>query len=252
MPDIPSLYADLSGYYDQFCAEVDYAEQCNFANRAFECFSTSGGRDYLDLACGTGPHLLHMQNYGFVLNGLDNSAHMLGQASVKVPRAQLFLSDMAELDQHKAYDLVSCFLYSIHYCHPMARLDQTLQRVWQALKPGGVFIFNAVDAQGARQQHTVTTRVQEGEACLNFTSGWLYAGTGEVLDLTLSITRETSGGKQSWQDQHRMTALLLPQLQRMLSDIGFELTLFEHDYAAMHVWGGQSFNVIVVARKPDC
>jgi len=49
-----------------------------------------------------------------------------------------------------------------------------------------------------------------------------------------------------------MTALLLPQLQLMLSDIGFEVTVLEHDYAAMHVWGGQSFNVIIVARKPDC
>lgn len=66
MSEISNLYADLSVYYDRFCAEVDYAEQCAFANRAFGCFATSGGRDYLDLACGTGPHLLHMGgDYGF-------------------------------------------------------------------------------------------------------------------------------------------------------------------------------------------
>lgn len=65
MSEIPSLYADLSVYYDRFCAEVDYAEQCAFANRAFGCFAASGGRNYLDLACGTGPHLLHLGDDGF-------------------------------------------------------------------------------------------------------------------------------------------------------------------------------------------
>lgn len=49
-----NLYADLASYYDQFCNEVDYTEQCEFAARAFDCFACSGGRDYLDLACGTG------------------------------------------------------------------------------------------------------------------------------------------------------------------------------------------------------
>src|SRR5690554_6530717 len=61
-----NLYADLAGYYDQFCAEVDYAEQCEFALRAFSCFGDSGGKNYLDLACGTGQHLQYMATCGFV------------------------------------------------------------------------------------------------------------------------------------------------------------------------------------------
>jgi len=252
MSEISNLYADLSVYYDRFCAEVDYAEQCAFANRAFGCFATSGGRDYLDLACGTGPHLLHMGDYGFELNGLDNSIRMLEQAAIKVPDAQLMLADMAALDQHHAYDLVTCFLYSIHYSHPVSVLRKTLQQVWKALKPGGVFIFNAVDARGACRQHTVTTHVQEGDVSLQFSSGWHYAGHGEVLDLRLSITEDSSSGRRRWQDQHRMTALSLHQLEALLRDIGFEVNVFEHDYSVMNVWGGESFNVIVVATRTDC
>ena len=48
------LYADLSRYYDGFCAGVDYAGQADFLRRAHGCFGESGGRDYLDLGCGTG------------------------------------------------------------------------------------------------------------------------------------------------------------------------------------------------------
>ena len=61
-----ALYADLAQYYDRFCAEVNYAEQCDYAVRAFRAFTRSDGYEYLDLACGTGQHLLAMQQHGFV------------------------------------------------------------------------------------------------------------------------------------------------------------------------------------------
>ena len=250
MSDIANLYASLSGYYDQFCAEVDYAEQCAFASRAFSCFASSGGRDYLDLACGTGPHLQYMEAQGFSLAGLDNSARMLQLASLKVPSARLLLSDMAELDETGAFDLVTCFLYSIHYSYPPEKLLETLRCVWRALKPGGIFIFNAVDAAGACQAHPVTTQLQEGDSRLIFESGWHYRGRGDVLDLRLTITRDGPDGAQRWEDHHHMSALSFSELAGMLESSGFESTFLEHDYTSMRDWDGKSFNVIVVAGRP--
>jgi len=249
MQSTGNLYTDLSHWYDQFCSQVDYAEQCAFANRAFSAFASSGGREYLDLACGTGPHLLHMQEYGFSLTGLDNSARMLELAAVKVPSAEFLLCDLAAFDHNEHFDLITCFLYSIHYSHPVSAFQQTLKRAWQALKPGGVFIFNSVDAAGATQTHTVNTELQDGDTRLRFESGWHYQGQGDVLDLRLAITRTSGAGVERWHDQHRMTAILLPQLQDLLVQSGFEVTLMEHDYQRMQPWGGESFNVIVVACK---
>ncbi len=245
-----NIYADLSSYYDQFCAEVNYAEQCAFAERVFMLFAPDDKRDYLDLACGTGQHLQYMEARGFVPHGLDNSASMLVRAAERCPGAQLQLRDMAELDQVALYDLITCFLYSVHYSHPTAALTETLRRTWNALKPGGIFIFNAVDARGIRNDSGVTTRLNDGDSQFTFNSSWHYRGTGDVLDLALAITRETKGERQEWCDHHTMTAVTLPQLMAMLGDIGFEITLLEHDYAVMTEWNGTSFNGIFVARKP--
>lgn len=246
-----NLYADLSDYYDQFCAQVDYAGQCAFAARVFGGFARSGGRDYLDLACGTGQHLQEMTRLGFVPTGLDNSPAMLAQAQARCPQAQLLLCDLATFEQTASFDLISCFLYSLHYSHPLSHFAETIERVWQALKPGGVFVFNTVDARGARDEHKVVTRVRAAEANLRFTSGWHYRGQGEVLDLHLSITRESSGNTQTWHDHHTMTAVTLPELEQMLLAMGFEVTLFEHDYERLSLWNGDSFNAIVVATRPD-
>lgn len=245
-----SLYADLSGYYDRFCTHIDYAEQSAFARRVFAAFAASDGRVCLDLACGSGQHLLALQAHGFAPHGLDNSAEMLALAAQRCPSATLQLCDLAAFDANARYDFITCFLYSLHYSHPRSALAETLRRSHAALKPGGVLLFNAVDARGIRNVAGITSSSRDGEAELQFRSGWHYAGTGEVLDLHLQITRSTPGGIQRWQDHHVMTALDFPCLQTLLQDCGFEVTMLEHDYGALRPWDGVSSNAIFVACKP--
>lgn len=250
MHDTGNLYADLSGYYDQFCSDVNYQEQCEFSLRAFDCFGASGGRDYLDLACGTGQHLRHMADFGFTPTGLDYNQAMLDQAALRCPEAQLVCCDMAALDQLEAFDLITCFLYSIHYSHPTTAVAETLWRAHRALKPGGLMIFDAVDKRGITPHNDVISQAEDGSARLSFQSGWRYRGEGEVLDLELCITREDASGTRCWRDHHTMTAITLPEMRDLLEGAGFEVTLLEHDYGSMRAWDGASFNAIVAAFKP--
>lgn len=249
-----SLYADLSRYYDQFCAGVDYAQQCDFAERALRCFGESIGSDalageYLDLACGTGPHLYFLQQKGFAVSGLDNSQPMLDQAQQRVPQAQLSLCDLAAFEYDGQFDLISCFLYSIHYSYPLSALHETLRRAYRALKPGGVFIFDMVDKRGIRNSEGVVTQCDSAEGALRFQSGWKYGGEGDVLDLHLSIELTGRSGVQRWSDHHTMTATTIAAVKSQLVQTGFEVTLLEHDYSRLQEWGGESFNVIVVAVR---
>lgn len=245
------LYADLSGYYDHFCADIDYAGQCAFARRVFETFASSGAHEYLDLACGTGQHLLEMQQHGFVPHGLDNSAQMLALAAQRCPSAALQLCDLAAFEQQGCFDFITCFLYSLHYSHPRAALAETLRRSFAALKPGGVLLFNAVDARGVRNDAGVSTSMREGEAEFSFRSGWFYRGEGEVLDLNLAIARTEAGSRQEWRDHHVMTALDFATLQQLLDDCGFHTTVLEHDYEKLCAWDGSSSNALFVACRPQ-
>lgn len=245
-----NLYADLAGYYDQFCAEVDYAGQCAFARRVFQAFAGSSGRAYLDLACGTGQHLLDMQQHGFAPHGLDNSTAMLAMAAQRCPEAELQLCDLAAFEQQEQFDFITCFLYSLHYSHPVSALSETLRRSFAALKPGGVLLFNAVDARGVQNGGGVTTHLRDGAAELSFQSGWHYRGSGEVLDLNLTIARQAGDEVQRWRDHHTMTALTFPQLQELLERAGFDVHVLEHDYELLRGWDGKSPNAIFVACKP--
>ncbi len=246
-----NIYADLSGYYDRFCADVNYAEQCAFARRVFTTFAASGAHEYLDLACGTGQHLLDMQAHGFVPHGLDNSGAMLALAARRCVGAELQLCDLAEFEWQGRFDLITCFLYSLHYSHPTTAVEQTLQRSFAALKPGGVLLFNAVDARGIQNDSGITTQLADGADLLSFRSAWYYRGEGEVLDLTLNIARESAAGTERWGDHHTMTALTFPQIDALLQAAGFVVTVMEHDYSLLKQWDGLSSNAIFVACKPS-
>ena len=244
-----NLYADLSQYYDGFCYDVNYAEQCDFTQRAFDCFAESNGNHYLDLACGTGQHLSLMHKKGFTVTGLDNSQHMLDATALRCPSAVLMLCDLASFDVDARFDLISCFLYSIHYSHPISALTETLQRAFSALKSGGVLIFDMVDKSGIAARDVVT-QLEQDNAKFTFRSGWRYNGNGESMELQVSIQREDALSVQNWQDYHPMTAITIAQMQALMNEAGFSVTILEHDYSMLKEWDGNSYNVIMVAKKP--
>lgn len=249
MSPLSALYADLSGYYDRFCLEVDYAAQCDFATRVARTFGDSDGQAYLDLACGTGQHLAHMTARGFTGTGLDNSQAMLDQAAARCPGLEWLCCDLAAFDTPGRFDLITCFLYSIHYSHPRARLRETLARAYAALRPGGVLLFDLVDMAGIGTRDAVT-RLDDGEARYTFRSGWRYPGSGETLALEVSIEREDAQGRQQWQDRHAMTAIGIAEVRTAMRELGFEVTVLERDVSRLREWDGRSFNVMMVGARP--
>ena len=79
-----ALYTDLSGYYDLMCVDIDYQTQSSCVRRLQQLFG-NGGNTYLDLACGTGPHVRHFIDYGYLCFGLDINQILTYQVKGKYP-----------------------------------------------------------------------------------------------------------------------------------------------------------------------
>tara|TARA_R110001592_G_scaffold75526_1_gene228666 strand:+ start:7264 stop:8016 length:753 start_codon:yes stop_codon:yes gene_type:complete len=249
MSKLNQLYVDLSTYYDHFCRHIDYVDQCAFANRVYDLFNESNLHKYFDLACGTGQHLKFMHDYGFEVSGLDNSQAMLDQALIRCPSATLLHCDLAGFENRAEFDLITCFLYSMHYSHPISSFTETLKRTYEALVPGGLFVFDMVDKFGIRNISDLIDKVENEDEALSFNSRWYYRGEGEVLDLFLDIQRKTENGVQDWNDHHTMTAVEIPQVKNWMNDIGFQVTLLERDFQKIKEWNGESANVLVIGLK---
>lgn len=242
-----ALYTDLSNYYDLMCADINYREQSDYVRRLHQLFGNQG-TDYLDLACGTGPHIRHFIDFGFTANGVDLNQPMLDIAQLRCPEAQFTQQDMCELKTASQLDLISCFLYSIHYNQSIATLTKCIANIHAALKPGGIFCFNAVDKNTIDNRAGIKRNLQQDNSDFCFQSNWYYCGTGEQQELQLSIQKTNNGVTEYWRDQHTMVALSFQQLQELLEPY-FEVHVLAHDYEKIMPWQNGSGNAFFVGIK---
>jgi SAM-dependent methyltransferase len=242
------LYSDLSGYYDLLCSEIDYVEQSAAALRIHQAFG-AGGLEYLDLACGTGPHIEQFIRYGYRSTGLDLNAAMLTLAARRCTQAEFSLQNMSDFSFAKKFDLVTCFLYSIHYCYPSSRLLSAFERTFSALNSGGVFCFDAVNKNKIANDAGIKHRLNKDGVEFAFQSRWQYPVAGDAMKLVLNIERGIGAEQQFWQDEHTMCAVDVQFLTYELTRLGFEVTMLERDFTRLIPWDGISGNVLVVCVK---
>ncbi|MEZ9351802.1 class I SAM-dependent DNA methyltransferase [Vibrio splendidus] len=242
-----ALYTDLSGYYDLMCVDIDYQAQSNCVRRLHQIFG-NGGKTHLDLACGTGPHVRHFIDFGYQSNGLDLNAPMLDIAQVRCPEANFSEQNMSSFEVAEPLDLITCFLYSIHYNDGFEKLKECVESVHRALKPEGIFCFNVVDKDKISNDLFVrhTTNLEQDD--FTFSSGWYYSGKGDKQTLKLSIEKTTAGETQVWNDEHPMVAFSFKELIEILKPY-FEVNIFEHDYDKLIPWDTQSGNALITCVK---
>ena len=242
-----ALYTDLSSYYDLMCADINYEEQSNYVRRIHQLFDNQG-KNYLDIACGTGPHVRHFIDFGYQASGLDINQPMLDIAQQRCPEAKFILQDMSNFKVTEQLDLITCFLYSIHYNDGIHKLKECIASTHAALNTGGIFCFNAVDKNTIDNRDGIKHSVEHNNSYFTFQSGWNYCGQGDKQTLILNIEKTTAEKTESSQDQHQMVAVSFQHLQELLAPY-FEIHIFEHVFDKIVPWNGFSGNAIFVAVK---
>jgi SAM-dependent methyltransferase len=95
----------------------------------------------LELGCGTGSMLKHLQ-HNYKVSGLDTSSRMLSIARHKVPQAKLFRQDMVDFHLDDRFDVICCVFDSINHVRRFSDWKRVFARVRRHLSPGGCFLFD--------------------------------------------------------------------------------------------------------------
>ena len=242
-----ALYTDLSGYYDLMCADIDYLAQSTYVRRLHHLFGNSGKR-HLDLACGTGPHIRHFIDNGYQSQGLDLNQPMLDQAKLRCPEASFVQQDMCNFEVSAPLDLITCFLYSIHYSGDIEKLMSCINSAYRALSDGGMLCFNVVEKNMINNHSSVRHSTQHDGNHFIFASGWHYPGKGEHQSLRLSIEKSNSNETLKWSDEHPMVAISFEQIKQLLSPY-FDVYMFDHDYEKIVPLSDNAGNAFIACIK---
>ena len=120
--------------------EVDFLAHC------FRQYARIPVRRVLDIACGTGPHLIRLAERGYGMAGLDlspqNVAFLAERLEAKGLRADLVVGDMTGFRLREPVDAAICMQDSQGHLLTNDQVLGHLRCVARALRRGGVYVFD--------------------------------------------------------------------------------------------------------------
>ena len=140
-----NAYKEVAVSYDRLTNDVDYSAVVAFYKEIIECEGISP-RTAVDLACGTGSVAMLLAQSGLQVTAVDMSEDMLAVAWSKAQELDnpptFVCQKLQELRLARGVDLAVCALDSMDYITDPKDCHEAIRRVYKALNPGGIFIFD--------------------------------------------------------------------------------------------------------------
>ena len=213
------------------------------------------GGHVLDLACGVGIACVKFAQAGYRVTGLDRSAGMLAQARQKAREAGAQVNwlerDMRDWQIDPPADLLTSMYDALNYMLTADDLGAVFGCVGQALKPGGLFIFDMNTIRGLAENWGTRTHINfegEGLFIVNRTR-WDHETNTNTLVLH-GFARRDDGLWEHWSETHVQRGFPIIEIRRLLSDAGLETLTVLDAHATGNVEAGpQTTRVLLAARR---
>ena len=215
-------YHALAASYDRLTNDVDYEATVEFY---MEILRREGvkPRTVVDLACGTGSVTAILAKMGYPVLGIDMSEEMLTEAAMKTmdidPMPRFVCQKLQELKLPRAVDMAVCALDSLDYVTDPDDCKEAIRRIYKALNPGGIFIFDVNTPE--------KLRAMDGQVFLDEDDDVYCVWRGEFDEETNICTywmdlfqRQGKTWNRSY-EEHREYAYSEEQLRTFLKAAGF-------------------------------
>lgn len=249
-----SQYGKLAKVYDYLMSGVNYDEWADYICDIAGKFEMRP-RIILDLACGTGNSSLSLAKKGYRVIGVDLSPEMLDVAQKKAAaeniQLDLFEQDMRKLKLPDSFgiDMVVAYQDGLNYMLEDADLLEVLQRVYQVLNSGGLFIFDINSVDKLPSSKGETTFYDEEQMTLIWESS--YDSQADIWQIVLTgFLKRDNGYYEKFQETHREKYHTREKVVEYLKQTGYEVLAV---YNAFTLEEGTNSNkrLYYVARKEE-
>jgi SAM-dependent methyltransferase len=206
------------------------------------------GKKVLDLCCGYGRHSRYLAGLGARVTGVDLSAPLLKEAisqSVNEP-IQYMRCDMREIPIQNEMDLVLNLFTSFGYFDSNKENEAVLKKVYQALKPGGIFLFDYLNPSFVKQHLVPFSRETVGGKEI---TQYRTIEKGKV-NKTIFVTDLESATKKQFEEKVKLYSM--QHLKKMMERNGLDIVHTFGDYNASPFHNRDAPRTIFICRKGEC
>ncbi len=215
-------YHALAASYDRLTNDVDYDKIVDFYHQVLELEGVQP-KTAVDLACGTGSVALRLSHRGYRVIGVDMSEEMLTVASQRgqgQPQSPTYVCQrLQQLHLPRGVDLAVCALDGLNYILNPEDCRRAIQRVYKALNPGGIFIFDVNTPE--------KLRAMDGQVFLDEDEDVYCVWRGEfdeaanICSYGMDLFQRQGNKWQRSFEEHQEYAYCVPQLRGYLRSAGF-------------------------------
>jgi SAM-dependent methyltransferase len=204
--------------------EVDFLVHC------FRRFARRPVRRVLDIACGTGPHLIRLAERGYDMAGLDLSPkniEFLGRRLAdKGLDGDLVVGDMTDFRLPRPVDAAICMQDSQGHLLTNAQLIAHLRCVAGGLRRGGLYVFDRYMASSwTNPARSWSWSRRRGRLIVRASFSALHDvdPVSQVFRERMTLEAVENGTRRVYRQTHR-SRMVFPQELRALVDLagGFE------------------------------
>ncbi len=212
----------LADVYDQIYAAAgkDYAAEAAAVTDLIRQ-RNPGAASVLDVACGTGEHLRHLQDLFAHVEGVELAESMRAVAAAKLPQTVIHAGDMRTFALHRSFDAVVCLFSAIGYLRDTDELQAAVVQMAAHLAPGGVLVvepwFTPEQYHDGAVGHLVAE--QDGRTVVRMSHS-RRDGHLSLMDMYYLVG--DSGGVRFWTETHEMGLFTIEEYRHALALAGLE------------------------------
>ena len=220
----------MTEWYREDLAYIHDVGHADFALKSapgiLEILDQGGVREGLvvDLGCGSGLWARELIEAGYRVLGIDISKAMIEIARTKVPEAEFRVGSLYEADIPPC-DAVTALSEVLNYLFDPANggrgLPRLLRRVYGALVPGGVFVFDVAEP-GQIPRGTTTRGFSEGKDWVVLVEKEEDAERGTLTRRIVSF-RKVGEHYRRDDEVHRQRLYKSSEVTRELRRVGFRV-----------------------------
>lgn len=217
-----NAYHALAASYDRLTNDVDYRSVVQFYQQILQKDGLQP-KTAVDLACGTGSVAALLARLGLDVIGVDMSEDMLTVAYDKTADMEnppyFVCQRLEKLRLPEQVDLAVCALDSLNYILNPTDCEKAINRVFRALNPDGIFIFDVNTPEKLRAMDGQVFLDEDDEVfCL-----WRgeFDEQSNILTYAMDLFQRQGHLWQRSFEEHQEYAYTADQLTEYLQKAGF-------------------------------
>lgn len=225
------VFKDYAYYYNLFYGNKDYDKEAKEVHQLLQKYKTGDRcKKILNVGCGTGKHDIELSKLGYDMQGIDFSEEMIAIAKKNQQlgkNMEFLVGDSRNYRTINKFDCVISLFHVMSYQNSNEDIIQSFQTAYEALKQGGIFIFDVWYGPGVLSDKPAV-RAKEIEDDTNKIiriANPVMHSSENIVDVNyhVLITNKHTNTTQEIKETHSMRYYFEPEIKNYLEISGLKL-----------------------------